>query len=287
MVKKETNPNSDLSRLLARPRLKSATMLAAWPGVGNVASIVVRYLKEQLPFKPLAEINAAHFFDPIGVLVRHDVVEAPQFPESKLYYWKNPAGAGDIILFIGDDQPARGSYEMANCVIDIAQKFQAERVITCAAALTKMHHTEPSRVWGVATTPEVAATLAVHRILRHGNLQIAGLNGLLLGAAKERGLAGICLLGEVPNYTRNVQNPMAALTILQLLQKMLGIQIDLTELANHARETQEKMKEVAAKAMEEYIDYFTAPIWQSGEPEEAEEGDEDEDEEEEDTSGRN
>jgi hypothetical protein len=31
------------------------------------------------------------------------------------------------------------------------------------------------------------------------------------------------------------------------------------------------MKQVAAEAMEEYIDYFTEPIWERGEDEEEEE----------------
>jgi len=34
------------------------------------------------------------------------------------------------------------------------------------------------------------------------------------------------------------------------------------------------MKEVAAQAMEEYIDYFTEPIWERGEEEEEEEEEE-------------
>jgi len=31
-----------------------------------------------------------------------------------------------------------------------------------------------------------------------------------------------------------------------------------------AAETKERMKQVAAEAMEEYIDYFTEPIWEQG-----------------------
>jgi uncharacterized protein len=289
VVKKFTKTSDGLSRIVARPRLKSTTMLAAWPGVGNVATIIAHYMKEHLPFKPLASLDAAHFFDPIGVLVRNDIVESPQFPESRLYYWKNPGDKGDIILFIGDDQPSRGSYDMANAIIDIGHRFHVEKIITFAAALTKIHHTESPRVWGVATNPEMTAELTPYHILRRGNLQIAGLNGLLLGVAKEREVNGICLLGEVPNYTRNVQNPMAALSILQLLQRLLGLQLDLSELRENARETHEQMKEMASKAMEEYIDYFTTPIWQSDEDigiDDEDEEDEDEDEAE-DTSGRN
>jgi len=250
-------------RLTARPKLNKPILLAAWPGVGNVAMIVAHYLLTHLPFKDLGRIEASLFFDPIGVIVRGDIVEQPQFPESRFYYWKNPDGEHDLMLFIGDDQPSTGSYEMANAVVALAERFQASRIITFAAALTRIHHTEPSRVWGVATSPALKRELARHQILRQGNLQIAGLNGLLLGVAKERAMPGICLLGEVPNYTTRIQNPMAALAIMQTLGNYLLIEVNLTELTEQALEARERIKEVAARAMEEYIDYFTTPIWES------------------------
>jgi len=108
-------------------------------------------------------------------------------------------------------------------------------------------------------------------LLERGNLQISGLNGLLLGVAKEKDIEGVCLLGEVPMYATRIQNPMAALVVLEVLAKMLAIEIDMFELAQLAKETKERMKQVAAEAMGEYIDYFTEPIWEHDEEEEEEE----------------
>ena len=107
-------------------------------------------------------------------------------------------------------------------------------------------------------------------MVQKGNLQISGLNGLLLGVSKERGIEGICLLGEVPMHATRIQNPAAALAVLKVLTKMLDIEIDITELAQIAEETAERMKQMAAEAMEEYIDQFTRPIWEQGEEEEEE-----------------
>ncbi|MFC2017297.1 PAC2 family protein [Chloroflexota bacterium] len=257
-----------LVKLYARPKLNSPNMLAAWPGIGNVSIIVATYLERKLGFKRLGEIEASHFFDPIGVVVRDNVVEAPQFPQSKFYYWKNKGGGSDIILFIGDDQPAAKGYDLANCVLDVGLSFQVKRIYTCAAALTRIHHTEQPRVWGVATSQQVAEDLKRYNLVERGNLQIAGLNGLLLGVAKERDIEGVCLLGEVPAYATRIQNPMAALVVLEVLAKMLGIKIDTVELTQLANETKERMKQVAAEAMGEYIDYFTEPIWEHEEEEE-------------------
>ena len=261
----------NIIRLYARPRLKSPVMLASWPGIGNVSIIVASYLKKKLDFKELGEIEPSHFFDAIGVVAKDNVIEAPQFPQSKFYYWKNKGEGSDIILFIGEDQPIAKAYELANCVLDVGARFQAKRIYTCAAALSRIHHSEQPRAWGVVTSQHMSGDLEKYGLVQRGNLQIAGLNGLLLGVTKERGIEGICILGEVPMYATRIQNPMAALVVLKVLTKMLDIEIDVTELAQIAKETADSMKQIAAEAMGEYIDYFTRPIWEYGEEEEEEE----------------
>ena len=253
---------SGLIKITARPRLRTPNLVAAWPGVGNVALIIAGYLKAKLPFKPLGYLDASKFFDPIGVLVKDNVVEAPTFPQNDFFYWKNPVGEKDLILFIGEDQPPAKSYELANAIVDIAERFSVDRIYTCAAAMTRIHHTEQPRVWGVGTSHLVTRELVPHHLEYSRSLQIAGLNGLLLGVAKERDCDGVCLLGEVPQYASRVPNPMAALAVLKVLTAMLGITVELAELARMAVEAQEHIKMMAAQAMEEYIDNFTEPIWE-------------------------
>lgn len=261
---------SSVIRIQARPKLYRPNMLAAWPGVGDVAMIIVNYLKSKLPFKDLGYLEASYFFDPIGVLVRDNLIEAPTFPQSRFYYWKNSQGR-DLILFIGDDQPSAKAYELANSVLDVCRRFDVERVFTCAAAMTRIHHSEPPKVWGVATSHLITDDLHTYNLEHAGNLQIAGLNGLLLGVAKERDIDGICLLGEVPMYASRMPNPMAALAVLKVLTKILEVKVDFADIARMAAEASERMKQVAAQAMEEYIDFFTEPIWESGDEEEEDE----------------
>jgi uncharacterized protein len=259
----------ELIKVSARPKLNEPNLLAAWPGVGNVAIIISTYLTSKLNFKDLAEIEPAGFFDPTGVLVEDSIIEAPQFPRSKFYYRKNEKKDGsDLILFMGDDQPASKGYELANCILDVALRFHVKRVYTCAAALTRIHHTEQPKVWGVGTNLRLVQELKKLNLRQKGNLQIAGLNGLLLGVAKEREIDGMCLLGEVPMYASRMPNPMAALAVLRTLTKMLQIEVDFVDLARVAEETREKMKQAAAEAMGQYIDYFTQPIWEQGQEEE-------------------
>jgi proteasome assembly chaperone (PAC2) family protein len=262
------------------PRPRACDFIAAWPGIGNLSLILVRYLREKLGAEEIGEIEPFTFFDPIGVMVKDNVVEAPQFPEGKFYYWHNSNGKKDILFFISDEQPSYKGYDLANFILDIAKKFKAQRVYTFAAAIAKIHHTEQPKVWAVATKPNLVEYLKTFDVVLRGRLQIAGLNGLLLGVARERGVEGICLLGEVPSYTTRIPNPKAALAVIKVLLKVLDLEIDLAELAKIAEESDQQMKKLAAQAMGEYIDRYTRPIWPPPEEdEEYEEDEEDEDEE--------
>ena len=258
-------------KIYARPRLKNPVMLASWPGIGDVSIIVASYLLKKLDFKELGEIEPSYFFDATGVIARDNIIEEPHFPQSRFYYWKHPSGGSDIILFIGEDQPITKGYELANYVLDVGVRFQVKRVYTCAAALSRIHHTEQPRVWGVVTSPHMAEELDKYELVQRGNLQIAGLNGLLLGVTKERDMEGICLLGEVPVHATRIQNPVAALAVLQVLAQMLNIEVDTDELGQIASEAADRLKQVAAEAMGEYIDNFTRPIWEFDQEDEEEE----------------
>ena len=242
------------------PRRKSCELLAVWPGIGNVALIVARYIKDKLKAEEIGEIEPFEFFDPIGVMVKSNIIEAPQFPESKFYYWQNPNSDKDLLIFIADEQPSFKGYEMANCVLDVCQKLKVKRVYTCAAAIARIHHTESPKVWGAATNQKLLDVLRKHDVVLRGDIQIAGLNGLFLGVAKERHFDGICVLGEVPTYTTRIPNPKAALAVLNVLIKILNIRINISELSRLARESDEQMKKLAAEAMEEFIDRYTKPV---------------------------
>ena len=67
---------------------------------------------------------------------------------------------------------------------------------------------------------------------------ITGLNGLVLGLAKKRGLEAVCLMGEVPDYlsTAPLPYPRASRSVVELMAKILGAEIDygpLDEMAAH------------------------------------------------------
>jgi proteasome assembly chaperone (PAC2) family protein len=258
----------EATKLSRHPRPRTCALLASWPGIGDVSLTAAKYIIDKLNAVEIGEIEPVNFFEPVGVTVKQNVVESPRFPESKFYYWQYPRASKGLLIFIGEEQPAFKGYELVNCVLDVAQRFRVSRVYSCAAAVTRIHHSEEMKVWGAATDPDLIAELSKRNVILRGNLRIAGLNGLILGMAKERGMEGICLLGEVPSYATQIANPKASLSVLGILTKMLEITLDLAELGHLAEQVDEEMDRIAKRVTAEFIDQFTEPIWEQNEEEE-------------------
>ena len=251
-------------------------MLAAWPGVSNVALDVAAYLREKLGAKEFAEIEPTDFFTPVGIQVQNNVVQVPVFPENKFYLIKTPKGKSDIIIFYGEAQPDQNQYDLAHVILDAAEKFKVKRIYTCAAALVQ-HSVEKSRVLAAATDDKLITELKKYDVTLAGNFQIRGLNGLLLGAAKERQMEGICILGETPQYAAEIPNPIACYAVLGALSRIFNLELDLSDIAKEAEQTAIIMKSLSQELMVKYIDHFTQPIWERNPREEDYDEDYDED----------
>jgi hypothetical protein len=107
-----------------------------------------------------------------------------------------------------------------------------------------MHPSQPGRVIGAATNPQMLEELKKQQleVLEDGN--ISGLNGVLLGMAAEAGLPGACLLGEMPHLFAQLPYPKASLAVLNVFQKMAGVTIDMTELSEQATAMDERLTEL-------------------------------------------
>jgi hypothetical protein len=244
------------------PELRNPSLIAAWPGMGGVAIIAARYLKDQLGAEELGEVKPFDFFDLGAVSVRDHVVEAPEFPESKFYFWKS-GGEKDLIIFLGEAQPSMKGYQLANLVLDVAQRFKAKKVYTFAAAPTHIHHTRRPKILGTATHPELIQELERNNVIPMVAGTISGLNGLLLGVARERNMEGICLLGEIPVYTTPIPNPKSSKAVLEVLTRLLDIEVDLAGLDEWAVRAEEEieenikaLRESQAEEAKKLLDYF-------------------------------
>ena len=247
-------------RLYQEPHLRNPILVASWPGIGNIGIIAVDALRGVLEAEEFGEIEPEDFFYPKRVLIKKGVLEYLEFPNSKFYFKRTEAK--DMILFAGEEQPTEGrrmyaegkkAYQMANLVLDVAEKFKCRRVYTSGAAVALTHHTTKPRVWAVPNSeslvPEISGyknTVLMSEIEgRGGHGNITGLNGLLLGVAKKRGFEGICLMGEIPVYLQGLplSYPRASKSVLEVLSQSLKIQVKLDKLDELDREVERSIEE--------------------------------------------
>lgn len=226
-----------------RPRLKKPFLVVAWPGMGEVAFKAASFLVEKLKAEEFAEIEPGDFFYLTGSVIQAGLFDLPALPQSKFYYWKNPAsgkraaGAGDndLIIFVSNAQPDLAKAEAySGRIIQVARSFKVETIISFASMPQPIDHTQEPNVWFASTSTELNSTLKKYNLNILSEGQISGMNGLFLGIAKKEGLKGFCLLGEIPLYTIQIENPRASYAVLGALKKILNIQIDLASLMEQA-----------------------------------------------------
>lgn len=223
-------------KIVKRPKLKDPYLIVAWPGMGEVAFKAATYLVDKLQAEEFASMHPEDFFYLTGSIIQEGILDLPEFPYSKFYYWKNKTGKNDLIIFINNTQPDLTKTD-AYCkrIISLAKSFKVKMIIGFAAMPQSIDHTQIPNVWFTATSKEINATLKKYNFNLLTEGQISGMNGLFLGIAKKEGFEGFCLLGEIPLYTIQIENPRASYVILEALSKILNLRIDLSNLLNQAQ----------------------------------------------------
>lgn len=219
-------------------------LVAAWPGMGNVGLNALVYLLAKLDMKLFGELESGDLFDIDDVEVRAGLIQSPRRPRNRLFLWKDPAGRHDLLLLLGEAQPPVGKYAFCREVITRARDHGVERVLTFAAMATSIHPREPSRVFGAATSAEGLRDLRRLEVELLEEGHVGGLNGVLLGAALEAGMEGMCLLGELPQVLLRLVYPKASRAILDAFTTMTGIELDFRELAHQVAELDRRLQRV-------------------------------------------
>ncbi len=227
-------------------------LVAVWPGMGQVAVNAGVYLLSKLRMSLLAEFEVANLYDVEHVEVRAGIIQPGRKPRSRLFLWHDPQERHDLLVFIGEAQPPLGKYAFCRQLLAQAKQVGVERVFTFAAMATGMRPEQRCRVFGAATDSQLLEELRRLELVILENGHISGLNGILLGAAAEAEIPGVCLLGEMPQVFVQLPFPKASLAILEAFSPMLGVNIDLEELAEQARASEEQLQELLQRMEQAY-----------------------------------
>ncbi len=222
--------------------LRDPWLLAVWPGMGGVALSAGYYLMAKLGMHLLTEFPAVDYFELEQVEVKDGLILNKRLPRSRLFLWEDPDRKHDLVVFIGEAQPATRGTDFCRTLIRKASGFGISKVFTFAAMATAMRPKHESRVFGAAIDRETLARFKElgAQVLESGH--ISGLNGVMLGMSAVNGMPGGCLLGEIPHVFSQIPFPKASLAVLEIFTAMTGIRIDLEELRDHAKTVEETLE---------------------------------------------
>lgn len=224
---------------LASPQLRDPVLVAGWPGMGLVAFRAVSFMLEKLETRPLAEFESREIYPLKNVEINEGLIETSRLPESRAYYHVADGEGRDLVLFLGEEQPvAGGEWNLSSEILELGAALGVRDVYTFAAMVTHIDHRAKPRVWGCATNPDLVQVLERSDVSIMQDGQISGLNGLLLGVARSRGMNGTCLLGELPYYLTQIAYPTASLVVLERFCDIVGLSLDLDELRALSAATQ-------------------------------------------------
>jgi proteasome assembly chaperone (PAC2) family protein len=237
----------DLVTLLKKPRLNDPFLVAGWPGMGNVAMLAIEYLKNKLNAELLGEVGSGDFFAPTGAFVTKQVIKPPEPPKNEFYVHHAGGKGSDILFFIGSVQPIpHRVHSFATEILRVAKRFNVKAVYTTAAAPSDMHFRDTPRVFAVPNHTKLLKKMVDYKVHFMGDGNIAGLNGLLISVAAEMGIDGMCLLGEIPFFTAQVEFPRASMMVLSILTQLLGVEVDMMDLEFYATQKEEEIEPLAS-----------------------------------------
>lgn len=237
--------------MATRPKLNRPRLVAVWPGMGHVGVNAGIYLLSKLEMTLFTEFDSTALFDLDAVEVKEGLIRSARRPRNRLYVWTDPAGKGDLLVFLGEAQPPAGKQAFCRELLGYARELGVDRVYTFAAMATPMHPEHPSRVFVAATDEAVLDELKPLpvKVLEDG--QIGGLNGVLLGVAADEGLSGACFLGEMPHIFSQLPFPKGSMAVLEVFCTLTGVELDLSELARQAESVEEQLGELLERVQEQ------------------------------------
>jgi len=234
-------------RGLRRPVL--ITAFTGWNDAAEAATTAARYLATTFHAEKFAEIDPEEFyhfgltrpyvrFKPGSETEREIVWPATEFSVARA-----PELSRDLVIAVAGEPHLKWRTYCAS-VLELAQRCEVTLVLMLGALLAEVPHTRPVRVAGGASDPELAARLGVRPTRYEGP---TGIVGVLNTVCREQGLPTASVWANVPHYISGIENPKAALALVQRVLTLLNVEADLTDLEDATRQFEQNLAEIVAQ----------------------------------------
>ncbi len=221
-------------RLFKDESLEGYTVLEAFPGVGLVGAMAGSYIIEKLGMEYIGTVES-DFFPPITAV--HDGV--PMFP-SRIYKSEKLK----LVLFMAEFQiPINGIRQLAQEMLSFAKKYSISGMVSVGGIPSN----KPTENIYVVSNGDIGKISSQTGISSMGDGLIAGVSASLLNYSKDYGISATDILVEI---NPSIMDPKYAELAITGLNKLLGIDIDLSELHKEAKIVEAKIREMLKKIKE-------------------------------------
>jgi proteasome assembly chaperone (PAC2) family protein len=214
--------------------LRDPWLIAAWPGMGAVAQLAAGYLAQSIPAHEAREIELAGHMPKPKIVVHNGLIQSEAPLRTLLIEARIPSAPHDLVLVTSGAQASVDEAAYCRELVQRAKELGVTRVYTFAAMAAGTALGAAAQVYAAASSPSILKELVERGVLPLADGEIGGLNGYFLKIAKEEGLDGACLLGEMPFFATGIENPRAAAAILRVFAPLAGIPLELTVLEERA-----------------------------------------------------
>jgi uncharacterized protein (TIGR00162 family) len=229
--------------VVADPEPETPVFIEGLPGVGHVGKLVAEHLVEEFDGTPVRRVYTTDFPPQVTV----DEEGLAELTHAEFHHVD--ADGQDLLVLTGDHQAAsnEGHYTLTTAFLDVAEEFGCERAFALGGVPTgELIEDDEYDVLGARTDDTDREELAEAGVEFRENEPaggIVGVSGLVLGLGARRGFRAVCLMGETSGY---LVDPKSAQAVLEVLQSLLDIEVDFSDLEERA----EEMEEVVGKIQE-------------------------------------
>jgi proteasome assembly chaperone (PAC2) family protein len=236
-------------RIHERPALERPVLIGAfrgWNDGGQGATLAAGYLAKLWGAQKFAEIDPELFVDfqatrPM-VTLEEGHTRKIEWPENVLYHARIPGTERDAVLLVGVEPNYRWR-TFSELISELASDLGIELAITFGALLADVPHTRPAPVTGAATEQRLVDEFGLQLSRYEGP---TGIVGVLLDACRKVGIPSVSLWAAVPHYVSLAPSPRAARALCDRLGGVLGVEIDIAELAEAETSYVEQVSEAVA-----------------------------------------
>lgn len=194
------------------PQVKKPIVIAAMQDMGNVGSIVINFINENLHTKKFRTVKSQY---PTYVIDNGGYIDVP------IEKWEYRFEKDLVIFGGGTGQPQNNQELNALCqdVVDISKKYSAKFIYTLGGFHTNRILEKNPKTFVTTTSKDLTKQMQnLGMEITPQKSIITGFNGLILGFAKQNSIHGIGMYGEItepklPQYR-------AAISIIKTLEKL-------------------------------------------------------------------